>query len=246
MLRSNKQIWLILIFAAIVAMGLMLGLSIWFAVFSFLVLPLIFFVISFQIQWNFFLEAFNYKRTSQKVLALTFDDGPHPEITPQILDLLKKHNAKATFFCIGQHAEKHPEILKRILEEGHGVGNHSYSHKNTFPFFGESQIKTELEQTDAILKQANTLFRPPFGVTNPTIAKVVKETGHQVIGWNVRSFDTVIKNPQTITKRILNKVKPGSIILMHDTRPQTLEALKVILPRLSGHKLVPISQLQQA
>ncbi|MAZ27156.1 MAG: hypothetical protein CL868_08790 [Cytophagaceae bacterium] len=246
MLRSNKQIWLILIFAAIVAMGLMLGLSIWFAVFSFLVLPLIFFVISFQIQWNFFLEAFNYKRTSQKVLALTFDDGPHPEITPQILDLLKKHNAKATFFCIGQHAEKHPEILKRILEEGHGVGNHSYSHKNTFPFFGESQIKTELEQTDAILKQANTLFRPPFGVTNPTIAKVVKETGHQVIGWNVRSFDTVIKNPQTITKRILNKVKPGSIILMHDTRPQTLEALKVILPRLSGHKLVTISQLQQA
>ncbi len=235
-----------MIFAAIVAMGLMLGLSIWFAVFSFLVLPLIFFVISFQIQWNFFLEAFNYKRTSQKVLALTFDDGPHPEITPQILDLLKKHNAKATFFCIGQHAEKHPEILKRILEEGHGVGNHSYSHKNTFPFFGESQIKTELEQTDAILKQANTLFRPPFGVTNPTIAKVVKETGHQVIGWNVRSFDTVIKNPQTITKRILNKVKPGSIILMHDTRPQTLEALKVILPRLSGHKLVTISQLQQA
>lgn len=245
MLRPNKQIWLILIFAAIVAMGLILGLSIWFAVFSFLVLPLVFFVISFQIQWNFFLEAFNYKRTSQKVLALTFDDGPHPEITPQILDLLKKYNAKATFFCIGQHAEKNPKILKRILEEGHEVGSHSYSHKNTFPLFGESQIKDELQKTDLVLKQENKLFRPPFGVTNPTIAKVIKETGHQVIGWNVRSFDTVTKDPQTIAKRVLKKIKPGSIILMHDTQPQTLEALKIMLPKLKDHTFVTITQLQR-
>lgn len=235
-----------MIFAAIVAMGLILGLSIWFAVFSFLVLPLVFFVISFQIQWNFFLEAINYKRTPQKILALTFDDGPHPKVTPQILDLLKKHNAKATFFCIGQHAEKYPEILKRILEEGHEVGNHSYSHKNTFPLFGESQIKKELQQTDAILKQENKLFRPPFGVTNPTIAKVIKETGHLVIGWNVRSFDTVTKDPQTIAKRVLKKIKPGSIILMHDTQPQSLEALKIMLPKLKDYQFATISLLQQA
>ncbi|GAW89019.1 polysaccharide deacetylase [Flavobacterium psychrophilum] len=129
-------------------------------------------------------------------------------MTLLVLDVLKKHNAKATFFCIGKNAEKHPEIIKQIISEGHIVGNHSYNHSRLFDFYRKDKLVEEIVQTDALIKKISgkktILFRPPFGVTNPSIKKALQVTKHHVIGWNVRSLDGVIKNEKLVFNRIKN------------------------------------------
>lgn len=172
---------------------------------------------------------------TQKNIAITFDDGPHP-MTLLVLEVLKKHQAKATFFCIGSQIEKHPKILQRIIDEGHLVGNHSYSHSPFFDFYKTHQVLQELKATDDLIEK-NTgkkphWFRPPFGITNPSIAKAIAQTKHQVIGWNIRSLDGVIKNKNIIFNRIANRIAPGGIVLLHDTSSHTVVVLERLLVRL--------------
>ncbi|HSD15145.1 MAG TPA: polysaccharide deacetylase family protein [Flavobacterium sp.] len=172
-------------------------------------------------------------------IAISFDDGPHP-MTEKVLDLLKKYNAKATFFCIGSQIEKHPDIFKRIVSEGHTVGNHSYSHSNRFGFFSTQKVVEELIQTNAIIERFSgkkaLYFRPPFGVTNPNIARAVAKTNHYVIGWNNRSLDTVIDDETKILERIKNRLAPGGIILLHDTSLKTVNVLEQLLLFLQSEK----------
>ena len=164
-------------------------------------------------------------------IHLTFDDGPHPIITPQILEILKIHNQKALFFCIGKNIEQYPEIVKQIVEQGHEMGNHSYSHSIGFDFSPSERVKIELEKTNNLIEQftgkSNRLFRPPFGVTNPNIAKAVKQLGLKTIGWSIRSLDTV-KSPSVVRERLMN-AKSGDIILFHDTIQHTPEILEEFL-----------------
>jgi peptidoglycan/xylan/chitin deacetylase (PgdA/CDA1 family) len=128
-------------------------------------------------------------------IHLTFDDGPNHETTSRILDILKEHNEKAIFFLIGQKILEYPELVKRISDEGHTIGNHSYSHSNLFPLFRTKKVQEELEKTNTFIKEITgkdcTLFRPPFGVTNPNIAKAVNRLDMQTIGWSLRTLDTV-------------------------------------------------------
>ena len=178
---------------------------------------------------------------------MTFDDGPNPEFTLKVLHLLKEYNAKASFFCIGKHVKKYPELLKRIHSEGHDIGNHSYTHSNTIDFKSTEGWLMELKDTDQaifnVIGVKPTLFRPPFGVTTPHIAKAVKITGHQVVGWNIRSFDTTLKNRKTILNRILKQVKPGSVILLHDKHEHIEFVLEQLLQFLKKHdyKMVTIN-----
>jgi len=155
-----------------------------------------------------------------KKIALTFDDGPN-EITLSVLEILKKHNVKATFFCIGKNIEKYPEILKRIVEEGHIVGNHSYSHSNFFDFYRKNRVIEEILKTDVLIESISEkkvqLFRPPYGVTNPSIRRALEVTKHKVIGWNIRSLDGILKNEKFIFARIKKRIAPGGIVLLHDT-----------------------------
>ncbi len=193
---------------------------------------------SFNILWNYFLEAkCQNKNCTKNIVALTFDDGVHAEFTPKVLELLKKHNVKATFFCIGKNVEKHPEIVKQIIADGHSIGNHTYNHSNNWGFLNTSKVKNELQKTDEIIKKITgrqtKLFRPPFGVTNPNIAKA----DYEIIGWNVRSLDTVIKNPDKILKRITSKVKKGDIILLHDTSQKSVAVLERLLLFLDKNQL---------
>lgn len=203
---------------------------------------------AFDIRLGYFLPVFYRKKINKKVIAITFDDGP-TEFTSKILDVLQKYNAKATFFCIGKQIEKHPDIFRRIHAEGHQIGNHSYSHSNSFGFFSAEKIKEELQKTDLIIEKItgkkNHYFRPPFGVTNPHIAKAVKMLNHQVIGWNIRSLDTVIEDKNKILQRITNKIQPGSIILLHDTSEKTLWVLEQLLLTLQGenYQIVTIEKL---
>ncbi len=203
---------------------------------------------AFDIRLGYFLPVFYRKKTSKKIIAITFDDGP-TEFTPKILDVLQKFDVKATFFCIGKQIEKHPDIFRRIHTEEHQIGNHSYSHSNSFGFFSAQKVKEELQKTDLLIEkitgEKNHYFRPPFGVTNPHIAKAVKAVNHQVIGWNIRSLDTVIEDKNKILQRITNKIKPGSIILLHDTSEKTLWVLEQLLLTLQreNYQIVTIEKL---
>lgn len=188
---------------------------------------------AFDMRLNYFSKNISEIKTCKdKVIALTFDDGPH-EKTIEILDLLTKYNAKATFFCIGKQIEKHPEIVEKIFTDGHTIGNHSYSHSNWNGFFSTQKIVSEIEQTNGLItsftNKKNRLFRPPFGVTNPNIAKAISKTNQTAIGWNIRSLDTVIKNENSILERIKKRVQPGSIVLLHDTSAKTVSVLEQLL-----------------
>ncbi|WP_432670199.1 polysaccharide deacetylase family protein [Flavobacterium sp. SM2513] len=220
----------------------------------FILLPILLWLIvtvwgSSEIRLGYFTKTYcNNPNEKQRKIGLSFDDGPHP-ITEKVLDVLQKNNVKATFFCIGSQIEKHPDIFKRILTEGHIVGNHSYSHSNYFGIFSTKKVKEEIDHTNTIILQLSgkkaLFFRPPFGVTNPRIAKAIEQTKHFAIGWNIRSLDTVIKEESKIIKRVKSKVALGGIILLHDTSLKTVTVLEQILLFLKSenYTIVPIDKL---
>lgn len=199
---------------------------------------------SSTIQSGFFIKSIFKGPQNSNQIAITFDDGPHPMTLP-ILELLEKHGVKATFFCIGKQIEKHPDILNKIIEKGHTVGNHSYSHSNNFGFFSSKKVINELEQTDALIKKysgkKSSFFRPPFGVTNLHIKKALNKTKHYTIGWNIRSFDTAIQSEDKILKRIKIRLKPGCIILLHDTSQKTVNVLEQLLIHLDRENFQPVT-----
>ena len=201
---------------------------------------------SFFIQLNYHLISLHSNKTiSKDQIALTFDDGPHPEFTPKVLELLKKHGVKATFFCIGRNIEQHPELFKRVVSEGHSIGNHTYSHSKFFGFFGTERVFQELIRTKALVKQITgkypKLFRPAFGVTNPMIEKAVKKSKVQSIGWSIRSLDTTSRAEQTILSRITSKIKKGDIVLLHDTSQKTVNVLERLLLFLEDKNLESVT-----
>ncbi len=194
---------------------------------------------SFAIELGYFVNSITHKRTKIKEVALTFDDGP-TEFTPKFLDLLQKHQVKATFFCIGKQIEKYPETFQRIIAEGHTIGNHTLSHSNSTGFLSASKMMAEIENCDKVMKTMGNietdLYRPPFGVTNPNIAKAIRRTNKISIGWNVRSLDTITDNEKKIYQRITKNLKKGSIILLHDTSEKTYRVLVDLLVFLEDKK----------
>jgi peptidoglycan-N-acetylglucosamine deacetylase len=195
---------------------------------------------------NYHVKALCSAKTTTKRIAITFDDGPAPE-TEKVLDLLKQYGAKATFFCIGRQVEKYPEILARIINEGHTVGNHTYSHSPALTLSPHAfqELVTTNELIEKVTGKRTRLFRPPYGVTAPNIAKALKRTGHTVIGWNIRSLDAIIMDEQKIFKRITDRLKPGSIILLHDTSLRSVNVLEQLLVLLheNGYEAVTIDEL---
>jgi peptidoglycan/xylan/chitin deacetylase (PgdA/CDA1 family) len=176
-------------------------------------------------------------------LALTFDDGPHPTVTPALLDVLKKEGVKASFFCIGRHVEQDPAIAKRIVEEGHAIGIHSQDHHWSWGFASSRKVAEQITRcADAIniaTGMRTRLFRPPFGVTNPKIGRAVRNTGVVTIGWDLRTFDTA-REPDDVMRRIERRRTPGTIAVLHDTQPGTVELVARIIAhcRANGIELV--------
>lgn len=207
-------------------------------------------IVSVNIRINYHLKAYNrIKNYDLNHISITFDDGPNLDYTPKVLNLLKKYNAKATFFCIGKNIKSNPILIKKIIDDGHTIGNHTYTHSNLIGFFNKKRILKEIDETNKeIFKITNKnmmFFRPPFGVTNPMISKAIKETGHKVIGWNIRTYDTIIKNPNIIFHIISRKIHPGSIILLHDKSNTTIKLLEMILIFLkkNNYKSITIDKL---
>lgn len=202
---------------------------------------------SINIQWNFYTYSFN-KGKNRKWIALSFDDGPAAE-TSRILDILKEQNIQATFFCIGKNAAANIEIVKRWSEENHLIGNHSFYHSFHFDWQSAGKMQKEIEKTNLLIESITgakpTFFRPPYGVTNPNLAKAIKRSQMYAIGWNVRSFDTATKDQQKLLARILRKVKGGDIILLHDSMSITADILTELITTLrsKGYSFVRLDQL---
>ena len=190
----------------------------------------------------------NNPSIKEKKIAITFDDGPN-EMTIAVLDVLQRYNAKATFFCIGKNIEVYPDVLKRTISEGHSIGNHSYSHAPFFDFYNKTQVISEIEKTDALIKSLlgmkTTLFRPPYGVTNPSIRRALAVTKHKTIGWNIRSLDGILKKEDFLLNRIIKRIKPGGIVLLHDTSIETVNVLEQLLSFLekNNYSVVPLEEL---
>lgn len=194
------------------------------------------FYASYSIGAGVYVKALCRVRTERKVVALTFDDGPDAIYTPVVLDLLKSYGVRATFFCIGEKAQQNEDIVRRLVEEGHLLGNHSWTHSAFFPLFSGRKMQEELQKTAQLLEgfagRKVSLFRPPFGVTNPTIASVAKRLEYEVIGWNIRSLDTCSRDAGAVFLRIRKQICPGAIILLHDRLPGSGVLLEKVLQYL--------------
>ncbi len=204
---------------------------------------------SISITANFYMPVTCKARTTEKVVALTFDDGPLTEYTPQLLDILQAQQAAAAFFCIGKNIAGQEALLQRIHEEGHLIGNHSYTHHFWFDLFGMRRMLDELRKTDDAVYQVignrPHFFRPPYGVTNPNLRNAVRRGGYHSLGWNIRSLDTVAKEAEPLLRRITERLQPGSIILLHDSPAVTVQILPALIKHIhdNGYTIKRIDQM---
>ncbi len=192
---------------------------------------------------------FNSVHVDGPYIALTFDDGPSPKLTPKLLDLLAEHHIKATFFVIGQNVVEHPEIVARAVREGHEIGNHSWSHPN-FGHMSDESVRLQLKRTDQAIENATgsrpVLLRPPYGSITPRQKRWIhNEFGYDIVLWDVDPLDWKRPGPTAIFSRIMKATRPGSIVLSHDIHLGTIEAMPAILSQLEarGFKFVTVSEL---
>ena len=194
-----------------------------------------------------------YRRvnTEEKIVAITFDDGPHPRYTAKILDILAEYDAKATFFVIGKNLELYGDLTRRAAEEGHEIGNHTYTHSSLLPL-DRASLEREICEGEGLredcIGRRPTVFRPPGGMSSPLVERVVEENGNKIILWNIDTRDWSGRSDEEIIECVMRDTVPGSIILFHDYAVQssaTVDALKEILPRLSaaGYRFVTVTEL---
>lgn len=194
-------------------------------------------------------------RIRRQVVALTFDDGPSPDTTPKILDTLKADGARATFFVLGKHAELYPELVERIVREGHELGNHGYDH-GILAFAGPAQVHRQLHRTERLLKLSGAppvrVFRAPHGFRSPFVSRTAGRLGYATCAWSAGVFDTAKPGVDVIVKRSVKALKPGAILLLHDAdgwgnddRSQTAEALPAILEaaRAESYEFMTMSEI---
>ncbi|MGH8142209.1 MAG: polysaccharide deacetylase family protein [Steroidobacteraceae bacterium] len=153
-------------------------------------------------------------------VAITIDDGPDPQITPQVLQILAAHGARATFFCIGQQAERFPELAGQCVAAGHALENHSYAHPLYFALLGPRRLRREIEHGQRVIAQASgtlpRFFRAPAGLRSPWLDPVLQRLGLQLVSWTRRGFDTVSTEPARVLARLTRNLRAGDILLLHD------------------------------
>jgi peptidoglycan/xylan/chitin deacetylase (PgdA/CDA1 family) len=166
-------------------------------------------------------------------VALTFDDGPDPRVTPRVLDLLDARGARGTFFCVGRRAETYPGLVAEIARRGHGVENHSYRHSNAFCFYGPRAAAADIDRAQAVLAaqagSAPRWFRAPAGLRNPWLDTVLQSRGLALASWTRRGFDTVSRDAPAVARRLVRGLAAGDILMLHDGHPGGGGARTVVL-----------------
>lgn len=204
---------------------------------------------------GFFLLINSRGHTGRPAVSLTFDDGPDPGTTLPLLQLLDRHAAKAAFFVTGEKAAKYGDLISAILAHGHDIGNHSYSHDPFLMLRCSEKLYLEIESTQVLLKRfgiSTAAFRPPVGITNPRLAKVLFQQGLYCVTFTCRANDFGNRYIKGLSNSILNKVKPDDIILLHDIQPKVgtdtesfLREIDLIMSGLKskGLQIVPLAEL---
>lgn len=198
---------------------------------------------------NFFIPVICSAQTDKKVVSLSFDDGPAAGNTLRILQILKDNNAEAAFFCIGRHVAENQAIFKQVYDEGHLIGNHTFSHHFWFDMFSSGKMLADMRRMDKevnqIIGKTPRLFRPPYGVTNPNLRKAIVGGNYIPVGWSIRSLDTVIKDEKKLLNKVVRKIKPGAVFLFHDTSDATVSVLPAIINqiRASGYAIVRLDKM---
>lgn len=196
--------------------------------------------------------------TPEKIVALSFDDGPNDKYTTQLLDILTHHRIPATFFLIGRNVKRFPAVARRIIGDGHEVGNHTFSHR-MLPLLQDEEIVRELCRTHEIIAETTgieaTFLRPPMGLFTRRVVTVAENSGYRTVVGDVYPRDPNLPGTRRIVKRVLARVQPGSLIILHDggnagniDRQQTVESVRAIIPNLlcAGYRFVTLSALVQA
>jgi len=203
----------------------------------------------FFVHSNFFLPVICSANSRKKEIAISFDDGPMNYYTAETLKVLNDHGVKAAFFCIGKRIGENEKLFQQVHEEGHMIGNHSYSHHVLFDLFSYKKMLGDLKKMDDEMERVTglqpKLFRPPFGVINPNLKKAIINGGYTAVGWSVRSMDTVISDNKALLDKVSNSLKPGAIFLFHDTSKTTLAILPAFLKwvRESGYEIVRLDKM---
>ncbi|MBO9515042.1 MAG: polysaccharide deacetylase family protein [Variovorax sp.] len=186
---------------------------------------------------------------ARREIAITIDDGPDPEVTPQVLDLLDAHGQRATFFCIAERVLAHPELARQIVGRGHSIQNHTARHRHDFSLLGPRGFAREIERAQKVLHEVTgqrpTCFRAPAGLRNPFLAPVLHRLGLSLVSWTRRGFDTRERDAATVLGRLANELAAGDILLLHDGhaartlqgRPVILEVLPALLARVRAEGL---------
>ncbi len=185
-------------------------------------------------------------------VALSFDDGPDPAVTPQVLDLLDRHQARASFFCIGELVRQHRALAREIVARGHRIENHSDHHSKAFSLYLPGRQRSEIERAQGtiaeVVGRAPTLFRAPAGLRNAFLEPILAAAGLRLVTWTRRGFDTVSRDPRRVSARLIRGLTAGDILLLHDGKPArdlngqpvALEALEVLLCEMERRRLVAI------
>jgi peptidoglycan/xylan/chitin deacetylase (PgdA/CDA1 family) len=200
------------------------------------------------------MDTVTHASRDRRRVALTFDDGPDPRRTPALLDALADLGAPATFFLLGKQVDAHPALAARIAREGHELGNHTYNHRY-LPLARSRSVAHELAATDASIARATgvvpTLARPPYGGRSPRNVRVFAQRSKRLVLWDVNSFDWKGAPADAIARRVVERTRPGSIILMHEAREGgevTVDAVRLLVPalRARGLELATVSRVLEA
>lgn len=247
--QRNSNIIFSLLFILMLTLDLRINFSDWYYLLLVAARLAVLFWGVYFIHSGYYIKAFCSAQTNEKIIALTFDDGPDKTVTPALLDVLKKHNVKAAFFCIGRKIEGNETVIKKTDSEGHIIGNHSYSHSFFYDFYTAEKMKNDFEKADKtvfeITGKKMNFFRPPYGITTPAMKKAVNEKKYHTIGWNVRSMDTVQKDEKKLLNKLLENLKPGAVFLFHDTWAGVIPLVDKFLTEATaqGYRVVRADEL---
>ncbi|CAN5819306.1 polysaccharide deacetylase family protein [soil metagenome] len=245
----NTNIIFISLLVLLVGLQIKVGVPVYIYLLAFVAYSLILFYGCSYITSDFFIKVSCAATTDKKEIAISFDDGPATNYTPQILALLKQEDIKAAFFCIGDRIAGNEQILKQVQEDGHLIGNHSYTHHFWFDMFSSKKMLADMRMMDDAMKRVTglqpKLFRPPYGVINPNLKKAILKGNYVPVGWSVRSMDTVIKDEIKLVNKINAGIKPGAVFLFHDTSHTTLQVLPAFIKEVKnrGYAIVPLDKL---
>ena len=204
---------------------------------------------SYFIQSGFFIRSLWKGSSERKTIAITFDDGPVKDFTPLLLDLLKSENIPAAFFLIGKNIQGNEALVKRMVDEGHVIGNHSYSHTYWFSLNKSEVMFNDMKKCDEEILRVTgkkpKFFRPPYGVTNPMMKKAIEKGNYDCIGWSIRTYDTNAKSAEQLLKKSLKNLSNGDIVLFHDWGQFTIGILSAFIKEAQarGFEIVRVDEL---